>query len=94
MELQDILAKPNITVVDVREPLEFFFGRVKGSKNVPLSRLDQRLNELRDLPGPIVLVCQSGNRSGQALRFLKSKGFKNVYNGGSWMDIKRFRRAR
>ncbi len=93
MKLQDILAKPNAIVVDVREPLEFFFGHVKGSKNIPLSRLANRISEFKQMEGPIVLVCRSGNRSGQALNFLKSKGFKNVYNGGSWGDVKRLQRA-
>ncbi len=93
MKLQDILAKPDATVVDVRERLEFFFGHLKGSTNIPLSGLPGKLDEFKNMNGPIVLVCRSGNRSGQALNFLKSKGIKNVYNGGSWSDVKRLKRA-
>ena len=36
------------------------------------------------------LYCRSGNRSGQAARIMKSKGFDNVYNVGGFEDLVRF----
>ena len=36
---------------------------------------------------PIVMCCAAGIRSGQAVEFLKSNGFVEVYNGGSWNDV-------
>jgi rhodanese-related sulfurtransferase len=32
----------------------------------------------------IVIYCQSGNRAGQAARYLDSLGYENVYNAGGW----------
>lgn len=93
MKLQDVLNNPKVTVVDVREPLEFFFGHVKDSTNIPLSRIASKVGDFKKMDGPVVLVCRSGNRSGQALSFLKSKGLKNLYNGGSWTDVKRLKRV-
>jgi rhodanese-related sulfurtransferase len=68
--LADRLAKPDVTVIDVREPMEYASGHIAGSLNVPLARIGQT-----DLPrGPLVLVCQSGKRSGQALALLQQQG--------------------
>jgi rhodanese-related sulfurtransferase len=69
-DLADRLAAGEVTVIDVREPMEFATGHIAGSLNVPLSRLAQA-----DLPrGPLVLVCQSGNRSGKGLAQLLQLG--------------------
>jgi rhodanese-related sulfurtransferase len=69
-DLADQLASGEVTVIDVREPMEFVTGHIAGSLNVPLSRLTQA-----DLPrGPLVLVCQSGNRSSKGLSQLLQQG--------------------
>lgn len=74
------------TIVDVRTPAEFMGGHVVGSINIPLQEIQQRLEELKQLPKPIVLCCASGNRSGQATSFLRSQGV-DCSNGGSWLDL-------
>lgn len=74
------------TIVDVRTPGEFMSGHVAGSINIPLQEIEQRLSEIKSLPQPITLCCASGNRSGQATYFLKSKGIE-CSNGGSWLDV-------
>lgn len=74
------------TIVDVRTPGEFMGGHVAGSINIPLQEIQERLDEVKALPQPIILCCASGNRSGQATSFLKSKGI-DCSNGGSWLDV-------
>lgn len=74
------------TIIDVRSPAEFASGHVKGSINIPLQELPQRMNEILGYPQPILLCCASGNRSGQAANFLKTKGIE-CENGGSWMQV-------
>ena len=69
-DLTQQLAEQRVKVVDVREPMEYAGGHIAGSLNVPLSRITQA-----DLPqGPLVLVCQSGNRSTKALTQLLQQG--------------------
>ena len=69
-DLAEQLGSQRIAVIDVREPMEYATGHIAGSMNVPLSRLHQA-----DLPqGPLVLVCQSGNRSAQGLNRLLDRG--------------------
>lgn len=72
------------TVIDVREPLELFLGKIKGSVNIPMGSIPSRLDELKKLPTPLIFVCASGNRSGQVVAYLQSQKWKDVRNGGSW----------
>ncbi|MFV8325904.1 rhodanese-like domain-containing protein [Flavobacterium sp. ZS1P14] len=80
------LIKEGAFLVDVRTPAEFAEGHVKGSTNIPL---DQVPNQLVKFKGKehVIVFCRSGNRSGQAKLILEQNGFKNVTNGGTWMDV-------
>ncbi|MFV0606217.1 MAG: rhodanese-like domain-containing protein [Niabella sp.] len=75
-----------ITIIDVRTPGEFMGGNVAGSVNIPLDELEARIDEIKQMPEPIVLCCASGNRSGAAANYLKSVGV-DCTNGGSWLDV-------
>ena len=69
-DLAEQLGSQRIAVIDVREPMEYASGHIAGSLNVPLARLHQA-----DLPkGPLVLVCQSGNRSAKGVQTLLQRG--------------------
>lgn len=76
----------NKTIIDVRTPGEFMGGHVAGSVNIPLQELPTRFEEVKSLPQPIILCCASGNRSGQAMMYLRSLGIQ-CENGGSWLDV-------
>lgn len=69
-ELSQKHSQGRVTVIDVREPVEFVSGHIPGSRNIPLARLTS--SELP--PGPLALVCQSGNRSEQGLSVLLDRG--------------------
>ena len=62
---------------------------IEGATLIPLPELAQRYVEL-PAEQEIVVYCRSGGRSGQAVEFLKSKGYNNVRNlpGGTlrWSD--------
>lgn len=77
----------NALVVDVRSPMEFKMGHIKGSKNIPLGSVQNKLATFKKMDRPIVLCCASGNRSGQAASFLKAQGV-NCENGGSWSQVR------
>ncbi len=76
----------NATIIDVRSPGEFMGGHVAGSINIPLSEIPGRVDEIRNMPQPLILCCASGNRSGQATMYLKQLGIACT-NGGSWLDV-------
>jgi phage shock protein E len=78
--------KEGAVILDVRTREEFRSGNAKGSINIPLQELQGNLEKLET--GKTILVCcHSGNRSGTAAGFLKSKGFKNVVNAGPWVNL-------
>ena len=74
------------TIIDVRTHEEFMGGNVVGSINIPLQEIDQRLDEIKALPQPLVLCCAGGSRSGRAVQYLKSQQIE-CENGGGWMDV-------
>ena len=78
-----------VVLLDVREPFEYAFCRLEGSKLIPLGELHRRMGEL-DPDAETVVYCHVGNRSATAVRFLSSKGFRRVWNldGGTtaWAD--------
>lgn len=66
--------------VDVREDWEYEDDNL-GAKNIPLGDLPYRLDELEEFKDQeIVVHCRSGARSGNAKKFLESKGYSKVRN--------------
>ena len=63
-DLEEAVGTNAWTVVDVREPHEFAAGHIPNALNMPTSSFDPK-----DLPQgkPVVLVCQAGGRSRNAL---------------------------
>lgn len=80
------LLKNGAVVVDVRTEGEFSMGSAPGSLNIPLNELKERANELT-ADRPVILCCASGTRSAFAARLLKARGFKKIYNIGSWVQL-------
>ncbi|MDF4189654.1 rhodanese-like domain-containing protein [Ligilactobacillus salivarius] len=66
-------------LIDVREPNEFEGGHILGARNIPLSQLKQRKNEIRT-DKPVYLYCQNSVRSGRAAQTLRKNGCTEIYN--------------
>src|SRR5881397_3534136 len=66
-------------LIDVREPFEYEIARIDGAKLIPLGEIADRADEL-PREQLIVVHCHSGQRSAQAVRLLRQRGFANVYN--------------
>lgn len=93
MNLLPIIQHPKTNLIDVRETYEFATGHAEGAVNIPLSTLANRLDEFRQMSSPIVVYCRSGNRSGQAMNFLKANGIQEVYNGGGLDEVNQMKKA-
>jgi len=71
-ELAAQLDGPNPpAVLDVRTPQEYKKGHIAGSQHIPLNELSKRLEEV---PGEVVVHCQSGYRSSMAASLLRQHG--------------------
>lgn len=77
------LVKAGAIIVDVRTPGEFNSGHIKGSINIPLDEIKNKMAELKKKNKVIITCCRSGNRSGMAESMLKAEGIES-YNGGPW----------
>src|SRR5699024_8439747 len=78
-EAKDKFNDKNVQFVDVRTPGEYKANHRKPFKNIPLSQLAQKSNEL-DKNKEVVVICQSGMRSMKATKILKKQGFEKVTN--------------
>jgi phage shock protein E len=74
------------TIVDVRTPGEFMNGHIEGSINIPVNRILEHIEELKQMSQPLILCCASGSRSSLATLFLRNAGI-NCENGGSWKEL-------
>ena len=68
-----------ITLLDVRTPVEVGICRLPGSLFVPLQELPDRMAEL-DPDLRLVVYCHHGIRSAQAVAFLRGRGFPRAMN--------------
>lgn len=70
---------PKPLLLDVREPVEFKYCHIEGSRNLPMGEVFLRLIEL-DPTRETVVICHHGVRSAQIANFLLGHGFKRVIN--------------
>ncbi len=73
-------------IIDVRTPMEYKGGHIKGSVNIPLDSLQRNLSKINKNK-PVITCCASGMRSASAKDILKSNGYTEVYNGGGWSSL-------
>lgn len=66
-----------LNILDVREIHEWESGHIPEAKHIPLGLLMQRHIEL-DPQEEMIVVCQSGNRSGLACEHLEELGYKVI----------------
>ena len=66
--------------IDVREEWEYEEDNL-GADNIPLGELAHQLDQLEKIKDEeIVIHCRSGARSGNAKKFMETKGFTQVRN--------------
>ena len=87
-DLAEVISR-GATILDVRTNAEFVTGHIKGSVNIPVSVLTNQLGKLKK-DKPVITCCASGMRSSSARSILLSNGFKEVYNAGSWYNLKQY----
>mgnify|MGYP001765068879 CR=1 FL=1 len=64
-----------VILIDIREPREHATGVAAGARLLPMSQLNQRLAEIPTDPAkPVLLICNSQNRSPAVLRALRGTG--------------------
>lgn len=80
------LIEQGALLVDVRTPQEFSAGHLDNAINFPLNTVPTAFNNI-EKSRHIVIYCRSGNRSGQATRYLQQQGFTHIHNGGGLQEL-------
>jgi rhodanese-related sulfurtransferase len=66
-------------VIDIREPQEHAMGVAPGMRLLPMRQLTARISEIpADPKQPVLLICNTQNRSSATLKYLREKGYTNV----------------
>jgi len=83
--------KPDLLILDVREPGEYEAGHLRDALNVPRGVLEPAADPDYKKPNPtlstayerpVAVYCATGGRSALAVKTLNEMGFKEVYNLG------------
>lgn len=84
----ELIEKPDLFVIDVREPKELEeTGHIPGAINIPVKTLADNPSLLpANLDEPIVVYCKSGTRSTWAWTILSALGYTNVRNMAAGMN--------
>ena len=79
----------SIILIDVRDSDEFAKGSFKTAVNIPVENLEPKIKDLPDSK-PIVFVCSTGARSGEAFYMTKDvrESLKDVYYVEAEIDFK------
>lgn len=78
-ELQSLLARGGIRLVDVRTDAEIAQGIIEGADKLPLHLLPISMDTF-DKSQPTVFYCRMGGRSAQAAAFMAAQGLSEAYN--------------
>ena len=73
-----------LTVLDVREQVEWDHGHIPGAVHIPLMDLPERLGDVPE--GQVLVVCKVGGRSAQATGWLAQQGHEVVNLDGGMLD--------
>ena len=66
-------------VIDIREPQEHATGVAPGMQLLPMRQLAARISEIPNDPKrPVLLICNTQNRSSATWKYLREKGYTNV----------------
>lgn len=76
----------NLEIIDVREKDEYDLIKIRGSRLIPLSQIENRLNEI-DWSKKVIMVCRSGSRSAFATQLAASHSKEATNLQGGIADL-------
>lgn len=71
------LSSQGVAVIDVRTPAEYAAGHIPGAQDIPVDTFPSVMQNW-DKAKPLVVYCQTGGRSAQAVADLKQLGWRGT----------------
>jgi rhodanese-related sulfurtransferase len=87
-ELSEKMESEDVVLLDVRSAVEFRGEHAKGSRNVPVDKIKDAAQELKE-KGVVYVSCGGGNRSRRACNILESEGVNVVDVAGGLSEWKK-----
>ena len=76
-----LMNREEALVLDVRDAAEWATGHIPNARHISLDQLEKRVSEIEKFKArPLIVNCQSGNRSSTACGKLRKHGFEKVFN--------------
>ncbi len=76
-----LINREKAVIIDVCEADEYAAGHLGSAKNIPLGQLEEKLSSaVKNKALPLILVCQTGARSGRAVAIAKKLGYEQAQN--------------
>ena len=77
----------SVILLDCREPDEYQTAKIERSTLIPMSEIQQRVDEVSELAKQrIVVHCHHGGRSLRVTQWLRGQGFADVQNMTGGID--------
>lgn len=76
-------------IIDIRNSDSFHRGSMEGAVHIPMEELAQNLDKLTSAP-KVYVLCHTGEKSQEAVEFLKEKGIHGVNIEGGYRAFLRF----
>lgn len=74
-----LINREDAQVIDVRDAAEFASGHLLAARNIPVAKFAERAADLEKMKGkPLIVCCETGIRSGKAIKELQKLGFDRV----------------
>ena len=85
--IEELLKESSTSIIDVRTQEEFEMEHYPGATLIPLHTIPTAVEKIKEMKKPLLIYCRSGNRSAQAVAFLRQHGVEEVFDGGGLFDL-------
>ncbi len=87
LQATQLINQGKTTILDVRDTTQFNAVHLRGSKNIPLKDLNNRVGELaKSKSKTLIVVCQSGFSASKAVAQLRKHDFNTVFSLDGGLD--------
>ena len=72
-------------MIDIRAKKKFTTGYIQGSRNIPFTDLKDRIEEIRAIEAPVIIICDMGIQAGAAIQMIGKDSVYRLDGGvGGW----------
>ena len=74
-------------LIDIRAKKKFTTGYIQGSRNIPFTELEERLEDIRAIEHPVIIICDIGVQAGAAVQMIGKDNVFRLEGGiGGWQS--------